>query len=342
MHAFPVPGVRDGAGRTDRRGTKLNGPERGRSRRQGQGDGHGDRVSDSGRGTAVGKNNTVVTGIQNVHNGLGWPAVAGLIVILACLAMAGSYFLLPEDTGGNNQPQDPQKAGEEPFHVAVRQVWDLPQDGTFWVFPERLPAGSLDAPSDQDQRASRQYASLGGIRGGRNCGEVCTSVSRYHVTLTGNRLQPVHIDAIRAKVLSKKVAPSGTFVCVPPQGGGPADTVYIDLDSPSKDGMEVDKHNTPTTRIFADGQNRYAAQDEPLDFIVIGGTAEPSLYTWELEVKLSYDGKQETQTIRLKDNKPFRTVGWLHVPEYKAVYVQNPTGDLVESGERQPKCTQPS
>ncbi|WP_338675251.1 hypothetical protein V1460_21380 [Streptomyces sp. SCSIO 30461] len=299
-------------------------------------------MSRSGTGTAVGENNTVITGIQNVHHGLRGPWVV-VLALLTVLALTGGYYLLPrENTGENNQPQDPQKAGEEPFHVAVRQVWDLPQDGTFWVFPERLSAGSLHTPSDQDQRASRQYASLGGIRGGRNCGEVCTSVSRYHVTLTGNRLQPVHIDAIRAKVLSKKAAPSGTFVCVPPQGGGPADTVYIDLDSSRKDGMEVDKHNTPTTRIFADGQNRYAAQGEPLDFIVIGGTAEPSLYTWELELELSYDGRQETQTIRLKDNKPFQTVGWLGVPAYDVVYVQNPTGKLVESGEKQPKCTQPS
>ncbi|MFF6785721.1 hypothetical protein [Streptomyces sp. NPDC012510] len=297
-------------------------------------------MSRSGSGTAIGENNTVVTGVQNVHNGLRWSVVVWLAVLVVCMGLAGGYFLFPTGTEGDDRPQDPEKAGEKPFHVRVRQVWDLPQDGTFWVFPERLTAGTLDAP--WDKRAAEQYTSLGGMRGGRNCGEVCTPVSRYHVTLTGNRLQPVHIDAIRAKVLSKKAAPAGTFLCVPPQGGGPADTVYVDLDSSGKDGVEVDKHNNPTTRIFADGQNRYAAHGEPLDFIVLGGTAEPVLYAWELELELSYDGKQETQTIRLENGTPFQTVGWLNVPAYDVVYVQHHTGKLVESGDKRPRCTQPS
>lgn len=318
----------------------MNRPDRSRPRRPGQGGSRGDQVSRSGTGTAVGENNTVVTGIQNVHHGLRWPGVAGLLLLVVCLGLMGGYFLFPKGPEGNDQPQDPEKAGEKPFHVEVRQIWDLPQDGTFWVFPERLPVGSLGSPSEQ--RAPEQYASLGGIRGGRNCGDVCTPVSRYHVTLTGNRVQPVHIDAIRAKVLSKKAAPSGTFLCVPPQGGGPADTVYVDLDSSRKDGVEVDKYNNPTTRVFADGQNRYATQGEPLDFIVIGGTAEPVSYAWELELELSHDGKKETQTIRLDDGTPFQTVGWLNVPAYDVVYVQNRTGKLVASGEKQPKCTQPS
>ncbi|WP_086800022.1 hypothetical protein [Streptomyces caniscabiei] len=92
-------------------------------------------MSRSGSGTAVGENNTVVTGIQHVHNGLRLPAAVGLVLLVVILGLGSGYFLVPEDTGGNDQPQDPEKAGEKPFHVEVRQVWDLPQDGTFWVFP---------------------------------------------------------------------------------------------------------------------------------------------------------------------------------------------------------------
>lgn len=250
-------------------------------------------------------------------------------VIAAVIGTLVAYLAVPAFKDREDAAQDPVKLGEPPFHVEVREAFTEADDGKFWVFPNRLPAGSFDLlteplPSDSskdtidrlDERRAeeaRALSALDGMRAGRNCEDPCISISRYHVTLTGNRKQPVHIESIRARVLSKVDAPSGTLLAIPPEGGGPADTIYIDLDAQRSDAVEVDERNNPTDRIFADVQNRFAAEGEPLDFVIIAGTEEPLLYEWELMLEVTQDGKRETQTVRLENDQPFRAVGWLAV-----------------------------
>ncbi|RIV39738.1 hypothetical protein [Micromonospora radicis] len=264
-----------------------------------------------------------------------------LVGIAALVSAYVAYLFAPVIQQREEDAKDPVKLGEPAFHVEVREAYNQADDGIHWVFPERLPVESfapLSPPggpaelteAERGKDPERLLGELGGSRVGWNCdGADCVAVSRYHVTLTGNRKQPVQIRSMRAQILAEHAAPSGTLLAIPPQGGGPADVIYIDLDADRKDARTVDERNQPTTRIFTDVENRYAEQGEPLTLIVIATTARPVVVEWELVLELTQDGTRETVTVKLDSGRPLRTIGWLAVPRYDVVYVRDYARDAI-------------
>ncbi|MGW0505968.1 hypothetical protein [Micromonospora sp. NPDC003241] len=251
------------------------------------------------------------------------------------LALTGvflTYAFTPLFKQREDDATDPLVLGEAPFHVNVREAYHEADDGTRWVFPEKLPIQAFSfyyerpvgqPTPDLEQRltwTSQGLTKLGGMRVGESCSPECVSVSRYRITLTGNRKQPVHIDSMRAVIRAEQPAPNGTLLTIPPQGGGPVDVVYIDLDSADRNAVTVDKRGKPTDRNFTDVENRFAAEGEPLVFEVIGATGRPVLYEWELVLEVTQDGRRETMVVDMGSGKALRTIGWLEVPEYGARY----------------------
>ncbi|MDG4797198.1 hypothetical protein [Micromonospora sp. WMMD1082] len=252
-------------------------------------------------------------------------------VLLALIGVSLTYAFTPLLKQREEGATDPLVLGEAPFHVSVREAYHEADDGARWVFPEKLPVEAFSfyhqqpgqpTPSLEQQHAvtSEAMTSLGGMRVGENCSPECVSVSRYRVTLTGNRKQPVHIDSMRAVVRGERPAPDGTLFNIPPEGGGPVDVVYLDLDSADKNAVTVDERGNPTRRHFTDVENRFAAEGEPLVFEVIGATNRPVLYEWELVLEVTQDGRQETMVVDLGSGEALRTIGWLAVPKYGARY----------------------
>ncbi|MEU4379801.1 hypothetical protein [Micromonospora echinofusca] len=262
------------------------------------------------------------------------------------LAGALTYACAPINKQQEDKASDPLHLGEPAFHVSVREAFHEADDGTTWVFPTVLPLEALSFLNIQpttrssqgivehQEAADRRLTDLGGRRVGRSCTSECVSVSRYRVTLTGNRKQPVHIDSMRARIRAEQPAPSGTLLFIGPEGGGPVDVVYLDLDSPKKDALTVGEDGKPTGRVFTDVENRFAEEGEPLVFELVGATRRPVRYEWELVLEVTQDGRRETVVVDLGSGKPLHTVGWIEVPRYGIKYGRNPiTYSIVESAQ---------
>ncbi|MEU6077643.1 hypothetical protein [Micromonospora sp. NPDC047074] len=259
-----------------------------------------------------------------------------LAITLLGVLVAGAltYACAPLNKQQEDRASDPLVQGEPPFHVSVREAFHEADDGTTWVFPTVLPLTSfsfIHAPPAPGQsleerlaEKDRRLTELGGTRVGWICAPDCASVSRYRLTLTGNRKQPVHIESMRARIRAEQPAPSGTRLVIPPDGGGPVDVVYFDLDSPRKDALTADRDGKPTGQVFTDVENRFAAEGEPLVFELIGATRRPVRYEWEIVLEVTQDGRRETLVVDLGSGKPFQTVGWRAVPKYGVTYGLDP------------------
>ncbi|MEV0879160.1 hypothetical protein AB0I85_15165 [Micromonospora echinofusca] len=259
-----------------------------------------------------------------------------LAITLLGVLVAGAltYACAPINKQQEDKAGDPLHLGEPPFHVSVREAFHEADDGTAWVFPTVLPLKAfsfIDASPAPGQsleerlaEKDRRLTALGGTRVGWICAPDCVSVSRYRLTLTGNRKQPVHIESMRARIRSEQPAPSGTRLVIPPDGGGPVDVVYFDLDSPRKDALTADRDGKPTGRVFTDVENRFAAEGEPLVFELVGATRRPVRYEWELVLEVTQDGRRETVVVDLGSGKPFHTVGWRAVSKYGVTYGRDP------------------
>ncbi|TDC41403.1 hypothetical protein [Micromonospora sp. KC213] len=266
--------------------------------------------------------------------------VNALAITLIGVLAAGwmTYLFAPSVKQHEDDATDPMKLGEAAFHITVRESFREDADGTTWVFPAELPvetfsflnarptAGSSQGIAEHEKAKSERLAELGGVRVSSLCYPDCVSVSRYRVTLTGNRKQPVHIESMRARIRSERAAPAGTLLVIPRQGGGPVDVVHIDLDSPNKDALTADREGKPTGRVFTDVENRFAGEGEPLVFEVVGATRRPVLYEWELVLEVTQDGRRETVVVNLESGDPFRTVGWRAVPKYGVTYGRDTSG----------------
>ncbi|MEW2378831.1 hypothetical protein AB0883_22400 [Micromonospora sp. NPDC047812] len=259
-----------------------------------------------------------------------------LAITLLGVFAAGTltYACAPINKQEEDKASDPLVQGEPPFHVSVREAFHEADDGTTWVFPTVLPMTSFSfiyAPSAPGQsleerlaEKDRRLAQLGGTRVSQICAQDCVSVSRYRLTLTGNRKQPVHIESVRARIRAEQPAPSGTRLVIPRDGGGPVDVVYFDLDSPRKDALTADRDGTPTGQVFTDVENRFAAEGEPLVFELVGATRRPIRYEWEIVLEVTQDGRRETLVVDLGSGKPFQTVGWRAVSKYGVTYGRDP------------------
>ncbi|MGK5693252.1 hypothetical protein ACSNOJ_10165 [Streptomyces sp. URMC 128] len=232
--------------------------------------------------------------------------------------------------------KDHELGEDQAFAARVRTTSAL-GDGDHWVLPDRHPIGDLaflgDTSLDIDERHER-VEKLGGRPVVFHCGKPCTSISRHLVTLTGHRAAPVHIDSIEARVLTTRKAPMGTLALNPSQGGGPVDTVHIDLDAQDKQAHTVDQWKNPTEKVFTVEENRFAEEGEPLDFMVVAATRKPLVYEWELVLKVSSSGKEETVTVRDDNGEPFSTVGADPDWDYGAAYVFNYTRMRFEPARR--------
>lgn len=228
----------------------------------------------------------------------------------------------------------------EAKRIGLNEGWD-------WVFSKRYTAKDMGhirryGPNESSStrssfaRADAMLRRMGGQQLGGGCplkpnessvDSPCRA-TKYRVTLVGHRSTKVRITSLRAHVLDKTRAPSGTLLRSPPQGGGPADAVHIDLDSPHKNAMLV-KEGILQSKQFVNAENRWVEDAEPLVFKVTASTDKHLMYDWELLVGVAYDDKRETIRVRLPDNKPFRTIGWSLDGPYESVLRYNIPTDRV-------------
>lgn len=260
-----------------------------------------------------------------------WQIASGIFLLLA--GVAAGFYVAPYQEARTQkvieQEKDQDLAKSPALEVHAEQYWDEGEDSFTWVFPRKLSLEDMrpiEAAYDAERKseAAKVMTQMGGERTGMNCGGgKCTPVSRYQVTLTGNRSKPVHIRKIRAHILSKEKSPGGTLLVAVPGGGGPSDTVFIDLDSEDRQAVTV-KENEPTDDVFTIHENRFAEEGEPLSFVVIAGTKKPVSYEWELVLDVSHGGKSESVKVRLDKGKPFKTTFWNPDFPYGASYELDP------------------
>ncbi|MEU6129421.1 hypothetical protein ABZ805_09635 [Saccharopolyspora sp. NPDC047091] len=140
-----------------------------------------------------------------------------------------------------------------------------------------------------------------------------TSTTR--IVVQGKSSHTVVITDMRARVLRREPAPTGTYFFAPAQGDLSTIVVGVDLDevNPVARSLVAGRRTDP---YFRDNAVTLAA-GEPAVFLVESHAAEPTAYEWALEIDLVVDGKAETRTVQRADG-PFRLSGL--GGHYSAVY----------------------
>lgn len=268
--------------------------------------------------------------------------IIGSVVVFPLAALIYAQVVAPQQEVKNQdaveRAEDARMEKKAALISRVEKVWEEGQDGKTWIFPKELSKADLSPinkklhhenwvdglpPSDAD--LLKDFGKFGGQRTSDLCnlyGSDCRPVSRYKLTLTGNRSSKVHIGRIYAQITAVKPALLGSIATMPPEAGGSADRIYIDLDSPNTNAWQFDKLEDLTTGgEFTLRENRWAEEDEPLDFIVMAGTKRRVTIEWELKVQVSYDEKRETITVREPNGLPLKTFGYNRRWPYKAAFL---------------------
>lgn len=247
-----------------------------------------------------------------------WALASGVILVI--IGIIGTYLIsAPQEVRGQkavDEEKESQLAKKPSLLSEVKASWDGGIDGWHWVFHKKVPIDDLRVSNDVAMQ------NLGGMRVGTHCYiyPQCWAASRDKVTLVGHRRHKVRITGMRARILNIKPRPAGTLATLHPEGGGPVDSIFIDLDSKEKNAVTIDEVGKPTRTDFFSKNTRYAEEGEPLEFEVIAGTQRKLDYEWELEVDVSYNETSETLRIRPSRERPFRTIGWSPDWPYSAHY----------------------
>ncbi|MEV4645012.1 hypothetical protein [Saccharopolyspora sp. NPDC049357] len=229
-----------------------------------------------------------------------WLGLGGTAGLLAIIAVVVAVFARPIESSWD----DAKLRGPALLVEDVRRVANNGPDGWVWYFPHRLSDDQVKAlAAEVHERGSvlnsnELMASAGGIRLGFEYGT--TSAGRYHLSLVGNRTDPVRINDMRVKVVERKPPPTdGTLISILSQGGGPTDKVVADLDGQdnrvytSKPAAFGEPERTSP---FLDEHSRYAVTGEPLPFEV-AATTTSCWCTWEIEVDVTSGDEKETVRV---------------------------------------------
>lgn len=186
----------------------------------------------------------------------------------------------------------------------VRRVAANELDGWVWYFPHRLSDEQVKALAAEVHargsvlNSNELMASAGGIRLGFESGT--KSAGRYHLSLVGNRTDPVRINDMRVKVVERTPPPTdGTLISILSQGGGATDKVVADLDGQDNRVYTTKPRATgepERTSPFLDEHSRYAVTGEPLPFEV-AATTTSCWCTWGIEVEVTHGDRKETVRV---------------------------------------------
>ncbi|MEL3946397.1 hypothetical protein [Streptomyces sp. LNU-CPARS28] len=272
--------------------------------------------------------------------------IIGTAVVLPILFLCVGYWLAGPQAVREEKAVERSKEKElakgPALKVEVKSDWGWGGGGSTYIFPKKLTDGELDRleidynkyNGFDGEPAFNRIAKHGGRRVGTACGtpvteKSCSAVSRHKIIFTGNRADRVRIDRMRVRVISEASAPKGALIHLSPQGGGPPDFAFADLDSRSKVVLKADANGNPTNIPFTVAQNRWAEEKEDLVFYLAAATKRDVEVKWVLEVTVSYDGVKELITVKGDEGKPFVTTGWNQKWNYGTnVRVNNNTGQF--------------
>ncbi|MGJ6965375.1 hypothetical protein ACSDR0_26040 [Streptosporangium sp. G11] len=181
------------------------------------------------------------------------------------------------------------------------------------VLQARLPdARSLLTKYDPVQIAAPPL----NVRGPKSMGR-----SRLRISLEGNRVKPVLIQKITARIVKRLPPLSGGLVGTGPQGGDAVPKVQFNLDSSDLE-ARITKDDGTAGPHYINEHYSFLEFGEPMVMIVNAYTAR-CYCEWVIDMTVRSDGKVEKQTI--DDNgRPFRTSAfarkyesefwWAHMP----------------------------
>jgi hypothetical protein len=184
-----------------------------------------------------------------------------------------------------------------------------------WAFPESLQ-GIKPPAIHPNEGMLKWFVDRGGVQVGE---------SAVKVVIEGRRVSKVTITGLRAHVLQRQPPLRGTLFYLPAQGAYDNSKVGVDLDAPvpSARRMEDGELRAP---FFAD-QTVEIGRDESHTFEILARTVR-CLCTWEVKLDLLIDDRQQTVTLRDRQNQPFRTTAWSS--SYEAAFVW---GQMVPTSE---------
>ncbi|ASO20245.1 hypothetical protein FHR81_000070 [Actinoalloteichus hoggarensis] len=215
---------------------------------------------------------------------------------------------------GAERVEDARLAAEPAVTARVRPVGVSPQT---WVFPDVLDRATLARTYDrvQDDRV-REFGSWGAVLSDSELvavGDVYKTRSSFHVTLVGNRREPVRVVAARAVVVERSAPLDGTVLHEIPQGVGAVEDVFVDLDDPSGALRYVEDGSGDQARPWLDVRSVSLEQGEAVDLEVSTLTSEHR-YLWRLELTVDY-GSTRGETVLIgadgtADGKPIESNAW--------------------------------
>lgn len=241
-----------------------------------------------------------------------WLGLGGTAGLLAIIAVVVAVFARPIESSWD----DAELRGPALLAEDVRRVADNGPDGWVWYFPHRISDEQVKAlAAEVHERGSvlnsnGLMAGAGGIRLGFESGT--SSAGRYHLSLVGNRTDPVRINDMRVKVVERKPPPTdGTLISILSQGGADTDEVVADLDGQDNRVYATKAMMTgepEKSSPFLDEHSRYAVTGEPMPFEV-AATTTSCWCTWELEVDVTSGGERETVRVRTDaSGAPLQTI----------------------------------
>lgn len=263
-----------------------------------------------------------------------WLAVGGTAGIMAIIAVLVAVYARPIESSWD----DAKLSGPALLVEDVRNVVSDRSDGWVWYFPQRMSEAEVDALAVEVRKRGNLLNSndlmegAGGIR--LSFGDGDASAGRYHLSLVGNRTDPVRINDMRVKVLERRPPPvDGTLISILNQGGANTDKVVADLDGPDHRAYASEVNaagDREATSPFLDEYSRYAVTGEPLPF-EIEATTTSCWCTWELEVDVSSGDKEETVKVSTDSSgRPLQTIYSGADLHYRSQYqISLSTGEFV-------------
>ncbi|AUS80543.1 hypothetical protein C1701_21860 [Actinoalloteichus sp. AHMU CJ021] len=224
------------------------------------------------------------------------------------------------------EAEEQAESARPPLAVEVRQ---LGPDDWSWAFEDALDAdelaqagellsrkvgGTPEESGDADEAMRR----LGGLRldEAKVDGD-WVPVSKHHITLVGQRRDPVLVRGLEVRVVDRAEPPAGTLLATVGQGANDVHPVLVDLDSSDLRLHTV--HPAPGTppdlRPLAPYLDRYTLdlaehEQHGFELFVVSRTC---WCRWELVIEAVVDDQEETVVVRsdgTTSGAPFETIPW--------------------------------
>ncbi len=224
------------------------------------------------------------------------------------------------------EAEERKESARPPLAVEVRQL--LP-DAWSWAFEDALDerelahagellsmkvGGNLKESGEADEAMTR----LGGLRLDQaKVDGNWVPVSKHHVTLIGQRRDPVLVRGLEVRVVDRREPPTGTLLATAAQGANEVQPVLVDLD-----GSDLRLHTVRATsdipadlRPVAPHLDRCTLdlaehEQHGFELYVVSRTC---WCQWELVIETVVDDQEESIAVRsdgTASGEPFETIPW--------------------------------